>query len=166
MDFTQKILRMEQLPSYRARYDDRLLSLPHRRLVVTNGCFDVIHAGHVKALSAARAMGEALLVGINSDQAVRELKGEGRPINSERNRALVLAAFEFVDAVCIFNSTRATNFLTVARPDVYVKSTDYSLETLNPEERYALASVGADIVFVPMELGLSTTAILSRLEPR
>lgn len=163
LDFTRKLVGMELLPSFRAAYDDRLLSKPHRRVVVTNGCFDVIHAGHVRALVAARGMGEALIVGVNSDRAVRELKGEGRPVNTEDNRALVLAAFEFVDAVCIFNSTRATNFLRIARPDVYVKSADYTLETLNKEERAALEEVGASIAFVPLEHGLSTTSILAAL---
>lgn len=162
-DFAKKVLRMEELPSWRAGYDDRLLSLPHRPVVVTNGCFDVIHAGHVQALAAARALGSALIVGVNGDSAVSALKGPGRPVNSEVHRAYLLAAFEFVDAVCIFHSTRATNFLRIARPDVYVKSADYTLESLNPEEKAALDEVGAEIQLLPLLQGLSTTGILAAI---
>src|SRR6185436_387277 len=101
-----------------------------QRLVVTNGCFDLLHAGHVSYLEAARNCGDALLVGLNGDASVRSLKGEGRPLNPETDRAVVLAALANVDAVCVFPEIRATRFLELARPDVYVKGGDYTLDTM------------------------------------
>src|SRR5512139_4063214 len=98
-----------------------------KRLVVTNGCFDVLHLGHVTYLETARSQGDALLVGVNSDEAVRQLKGPGRPVTPETDRAAVLAALESVDGVCIFAESTATRFLAAAQPDIYVKGGDYTL---------------------------------------
>jgi rfaE bifunctional protein nucleotidyltransferase chain/domain len=133
-----------------------------RRLVVTNGCFDLLHAGHVKYLREAREQGDMLLVGLNGDESVRALKGPNRPVNHEHDRANILAALRCVDAVCVFPEPRAINFLAVAKPDIYVKGGDYTLETLNPEERSAVQSAGAHIVFIPFLEGRSTTSILQR----
>ena len=109
-----------------------------KRLVLTNGCFDLLHVGHVRYLQAARALGDALAVALNSDASVRALKGEGRPINPEDDRAEVLAALECVDYVAIFSEMRATRFLERVKPAIYVKGGDYILETLDREERAAL----------------------------
>src|SRR5947207_6462645 len=109
-----------------------------KKIVATNGCFDLLHAGHVRYLAAARALGDILVVGLNADQSVRELKGADRPINNEKDRAEVLAALESVDFVTIFPELRATHFIEGAAPDVYVKGGDYNSESLNPEERAAL----------------------------
>lgn len=108
--------------------------------VVTNGCFDLLHAGHVAYLEAARSLGDALLVGLNGDSSVRELKGPTRPLNTEGDRARVLAALECVSAVATFPEKRAVRFLAAARPDIYVKGGDYTLETIDPEERRAVES--------------------------
>lgn len=97
-----------------------------KRLVVTNGCFDLLHLGHVTYLETARNLGDALLVGLNSDSSVQGLKGPGRPVNNENDRAAVLAALESLDGVCIFSEVSALRFLTVAQPDVYVKGGDYT----------------------------------------
>lgn len=146
---------------------DRLSSiheeLPACRIVVTNGCLDVIHAGHVKYLSEAKNLGDILLVGINSDFGVRVLKGDNRPINTERDRAEVLASMEMVDLVYIFNDTCAADFLELAKPDIYVKGGDYTLETLNPAEREVLERIGSKIVFIPLLAGRSTTKIIDRM---
>jgi rfaE bifunctional protein nucleotidyltransferase chain/domain len=135
-----------------------------RRLVATNGCFDLLHSGHVTYLEAARNLGDALLVGLNSDTSVRTLKGLGRPVNSEQDRALVLAALESVDGVVIFHDVRATGFLTVSEPDIYVKGGDYSLDTLDPQEREAVERAGGRIVIIPMVAGKSTTGLLANLK--
>ena len=132
-----------------------------RRVVATNGCFDIFHAGHLSLLRKAKSLGDVLIVGLNGDHSVRELKGEGRPINNERDRADILSALTCVDAVCIFHSKRATEFLRFAEPHVYVKGDDYTLETLDPDEREALGK--ASIVFSPLVLGLSTTSIVTAL---
>jgi len=134
-----------------------------KKLVVTNGCFDILHLGHVTYLENARNFGDALLIGVNSDAAVRGLKGAGRPVNTEADRASVLAALQSVDGVCIFMDPTATKFLAAAQPDIYVKGSDYSLETLNQDERRAIESVGGEIVLVPFVSGKSTTGLLEKL---
>jgi rfaE bifunctional protein nucleotidyltransferase chain/domain len=134
-----------------------------KKLVATNGCFDLLHVGHVRYLQAARSLGDVLAVGVNGDQSARELKGPGRPLNNEHDRAEVLAALEDVDLVVIFPELRATQFIEAAAPAVYVKGGDYTLETLNTEERGALQKVGADIRIVPFEKGFSTTRLLEQL---
>jgi rfaE bifunctional protein nucleotidyltransferase chain/domain len=133
------------------------------KLVATNGCFDLLHLGHVRYLETARALGDALAVGVNGDRSAGDLKGPGRPINNERDRAEVLAALEAVDLVVIFQDLRATRFIEAAAPAIYVKGGDYTLETLNQEERRALEKVKADIRIIPFEKGYSTTGLLERL---
>src|SRR5204863_5269839 len=97
-----------------------------KKLVATNGCFDLLHVGHVRYLQAARGLGDMLAVGLNGDRSVRELKGNGRPINNEGDRAEVLAALECVDFVTIFPETRATQFILAAQPAIYAKGGDYT----------------------------------------
>lgn len=133
-----------------------------RRVVCTNGCFDILHSGHVAYLEGARSLGDVLLVGMNSDSSVRGLKGPGRPVNGEQDRARVLAALECVDGVCIFTGKRADRFLELVSPDIYVKGGDYTLETLDPGERSVLESCGAEIRFIDMVPGKSTTLILQK----
>jgi D-glycero-beta-D-manno-heptose 1-phosphate adenylyltransferase len=134
-----------------------------RRLVVTNGCFDLLHAGHVHYLERARAEGDLLLIGVNGDEAVRALKGPNRPVNTGTDRAIVLAALECVGAACIFPDVRATAFLERARPDIYVKGGDYTLETLDQNERRVVEAAGGRIVLIPFLEGRSTSSILGRL---
>ena len=134
-----------------------------KKIVATNGCFDLLHVGHVRYLNAARALGDALIVGINGDESVRELKGVGRPVNNQNERAEIVAALECVDVVTIFPEMRATRFLELAAPDVYVKGGDYNQDTLNADEREVLQKVGAKIDIVPFEPGYSTTDLLARL---
>ena len=111
-----KIIDLEELPE-RAKE----LRAAGKKLVATNGCFDLLHPGHVRYLKAARCLGDALAVGLNGDRSVRELKGPGRPINNERDRAEVLAALESVDFVIIFPEVRATRFIETAAPAIYAK---------------------------------------------
>jgi len=134
-----------------------------KKLVATNGCFDLLHVGHVRYLRAARALGDLLVVGLNSDRSVRELKGSGRPIMTEIDRAEILAALECVDLVTIFPEMRATRFLASARPAIYVKGGDYSSETLNEEERAALKEIGAEIRLIPFEAGHSTSRLIEQI---
>jgi rfaE bifunctional protein nucleotidyltransferase chain/domain len=134
-----------------------------RRLVLTNGCFDILHAGHVRYLREARALGDALAVGLNSDRSVRELKGEGRPVNVESDRAEVLAALGAVDYVVVFGDKRATALLREVRPHVYAKGGDYTPESLDPEERAALETAGAEIRILPLVPGRSTTSLLEKM---
>lgn len=134
-----------------------------RRIVFTNGCFDLLHAGHVRYLQQARGLGDALVVGLNSDRSVRELKGEGRPLNPQADRAEVLAALGCVDYVVVFDGKRATDLLRTVRPHVYAKGGDYTPDSLDPEERGALEACGADIKILPLVPGRSTTALVGKI---
>jgi D-glycero-beta-D-manno-heptose 1-phosphate adenylyltransferase len=137
-----------------------------KKLVATNGCFDLLHVGHVRYLQAARNLGDALVVGLNGDNSVRELKGAGRPINNERDRAEILAALESVDFVSIFPEVRATRFLEIVAPQIYVKGGDYGVETLDAEERDVLKKIKADIRIIPFEAGYSTSNTIEKLKSR
>jgi rfaE bifunctional protein nucleotidyltransferase chain/domain len=158
MNFRSKIVAWDKLPEWRKAF-----RASGKQLAVTNGCFDILHLGHVTYLETARNFGDALLVGINSDAATRQLKGAGRPVNSETDRASVLAALQSVDGVCIFTDTTATKFLAAAQPEIYVKGGDYTLETLNQDERRAVESAGGKIILVPFVPGKSTTALLEKI---
>ncbi len=140
----------------------RALREAGKKLVATNGCFDLLHVGHVRYLQAARQLGDALAIGLNGDASVSALKGKGRPINNERDRAEVLAALQDVDLVAIFPETRATQFLEKASPAIYVKGGDYTAETLDAEERSVLEKVGAKIEIIPFEKGYSTSGLLEK----
>ena len=153
-----KIIDMQNLAARAAQ-----LREAGQRLVFTNGCFDLIHLGHVRYLAAARALGDVLAVGLNGDASVGTLKGPNRPINNERDRAEVLAALESVDLVTIFPDVRATRLLAMVRPAVYVKGGDYTPDTLNEEERAVLDEVGAEIRIIPFEPGYSTSRIIQQL---
>jgi len=148
----------EQLPRWRAA-----LRRSGSKLVVTNGCFDLLHLGHVTYLERARNEGDALLVGLNSDISVRALKGIGRPVNNQADRAAVLAALESVDAVCVFTERTASRFLSFVQPDIYVKGGDYTLDTLDQDERRIVEQAGGRIVLIPFVHGQSTTALLERI---
>jgi len=133
------------------------------KIVATNGCFDLLHVGHVRYLQAARAHGDFLAVGLNGDRSIRELKGAGRPITTQADRAEVVAALQCVDLVTVFPQMRATQFLVAVRPAIYVKGGDYSPESLDEEERAVLKESGAEIRFVPFETGYSTSGLLERI---
>jgi formyltetrahydrofolate-dependent phosphoribosylglycinamide formyltransferase len=133
-----------------------------KRLVFTNGCFDLLHAGHVRYLNEARALGDALVVAVNSDASVRELKGPSRPINTAEDRAEILCALRAVDAVCVFSEPRVTALIDTIRPHDYAKGGDYTVETLNPEERGALQRVDSKIHLLQLVPGRSTTNTLKR----
>ena len=134
-----------------------------RQLVFTNGCFDLLHAGHVRYLQQARQLGHALAVGLNNDDSVRGLKGEGRPLNPEDDRAEVLAALGCVDYVVIFEGKRATNSLQAVRPHLYAKGGDYTPDSLDKDERQVLDAAGSEIRILPLVPGRSTTAVVQRM---
>jgi D-beta-D-heptose 7-phosphate kinase/D-beta-D-heptose 1-phosphate adenosyltransferase len=154
----QKILTADE-----ARAIAQEMSERGRKLVFTNGCFDLLHVGHVRYLAAARALGDALLVAINGDESVRALKGEGRPLNRESDRAEVIAALASVDYVVVFPEVRATALLEKVQPAIYVKGGDYTAESLHSEERSALERMGTEIRIVPFEAGHSTSRLLEKM---
>jgi rfaE bifunctional protein nucleotidyltransferase chain/domain len=158
MNLADKIIAWEKLSAWRAAP-----RAPDRKLVVTNGCFDLIHRGHVIYLEAAKKLGDLLLVGINSDATVRQLKGPNRPVNAEEDRALVLAALQSVDAVCIFHDLDALRFLRLVQPDIYVKGGDYTIDSINQEERRLVEQMGGEVAVIAGVPGRSTTALLEKI---
>ena len=134
-----------------------------KKIVATNGCFDLLHVGHVRYLQAARAFGDLLVVGLNGDRSVLELKGAGRPITTQRDRAEILAALAFVDLVTVFPDLRAAKFLAAVRPAVYVKGGDYTPETLDEEELAILKEFEAAIRLIPFEAGYSTSGLIEQI---
>ena len=140
------------------------LRLAGKRLVLTNGVFDLLHTGHLSYLQQARSLGDALFIALNSDASVKQLKGPLRPVQGELERAYALAALACVDGVVIFSEKRLTGEILALQPDVYAKAGDYTLEKLNPEERGALQQVGARIEFLPFLHGFSTTALIAKIK--
>lgn len=135
-----------------------------KKLVVTNGCFDLLHRGHAEYLFESRQLGDALLILINSDRSVRELKGPTRPLVDEYNRAYMLCALEAVDAVAVFDGERCDRELSLLAPDIYVKGGDYTLDKLDSSERAALQTAGTEICFKPFITGFSTTNIVLKIK--
>lgn len=132
---------------------------------LTNGCFDLLHRGHVTYLEKARRSCDKLIVAVNSDQSVRALgKGAGRPLNGQRDRAYVLGGLGCVDAVLIFNDPTVTRIIQDLCPDIYFKGGDYTLDTLNADEKKAVLSGGGKIQLIPLVPGRSTTKIVKKMQ--
>ena len=132
------------------------------KTVATNGCFDILHIGHIRSLQKAKSLGNILIVGLNSDSSVKRLKGKDRPINNEKNRAEILAALSCVDFVSIFNEDTAEKFLEIVKPDIYVKGGEYNLDIL--PEAQVVKKYGGEIVLIPMIPNSSTTSLLDKIE--
>ena len=133
-----------------------------RRVVLTNGVFDLLHRGHIEYLHRSAALGDLLLVAVNSDASVRALKGPSRPLNTEADRAYALASLRCVAASFVFAGPRLAAEIRALRPDIYTKAGDYTVETLDASEREALLAVGADIRIMPFVAGHSTTALIAK----
>jgi rfaE bifunctional protein nucleotidyltransferase chain/domain len=131
-----------------------------KKIIFTNGCFDLLHSGHVQLLSQARALGDYLILGLNSDRSVRALKGEGRPVNNEHDRARILAQLPYIDAVVVFDEDTPIELMQKLAPDIQVKGGDYVKEKLPEYE--IMKAMGKEIVILPFRKGYSTTGILAR----
>ncbi len=154
----KKIIPIEELPAWREAF-----RATGKRLVVTNGVFDLMHRGHAEYLAQAASLGDVLLVLVNDDASVTALKGPTRPINAEADRATMLAALECVGAVSIFKGPKATDALRAAAPDIYVKGGDYTPATLDRDEFSALQACGSEIKILPLVPGCSTSGIVKRI---
>jgi rfaE bifunctional protein nucleotidyltransferase chain/domain len=135
-----------------------------RRVVLTNGIFDLLHTGHLYYLQLARALGDSLFIALNADASTRALKGPSRPVQTETERAYALGALACVDAVFVFGTPRLDAEIRALRPDIYCKAGDYTLAKLDPGEREALETVGARIEFLPFLPGFSTTNLIARIK--
>ena len=133
-----------------------------QKIVFTNGCFDLIHRGHVEVLSKTADLGEKLIVGLNSDISIKKLKGKSRPIIDENSRALLLAALTFVDAVIFFSEENPLNLITNLKPDILAKGGDYEINTIVGHE--IVKNNGGDVVLVPFVDGFSSTNIIDKIQ--
>ena len=158
-DVKSRLLTLEEAVQWK-----KSLVAEGKKLVVTNGCFDLMHRGHASYLEGARKLGDALLVLLNSDASVRALKGASRPVVNEEDRAFMLNSLRCVDRVVIFDSQRCNAELAALAPEVYVKAGDYTVETLDPVERQALFDSKTEIVFMPFVPGLSTSSIIEKIK--
>jgi D-beta-D-heptose 7-phosphate kinase / D-beta-D-heptose 1-phosphate adenosyltransferase len=134
------------------------------KIVWTNGCFDILHVGHVKYLSQAKSFGDILVLGLDSDESVRKLKGPNRPINSEDERAEILSALEFIDYIIIFQGGQVKEYLKILKPDVYVKGGDYTIDTINQEERKVVESYKGKIALIGHVPERSTTRTIEKIK--
>lgn len=151
-----KIVSEIQLTSLLSQYGAQ-----KKTVVFTNGCFDILHAGHVRYLTAAKELGDILIIGLNSDSSVAALKGPTRPVNCEDDRAEVIAGLQAVDHVVIFSDATAERLVTLIKPDIYVKGGDYTIEQL-PEARIA-AAYGGRTVLIPEVPGRSSSNIIKKI---
>jgi rfaE bifunctional protein nucleotidyltransferase chain/domain len=132
-----------------------------RKIVFTNGCFDILHKGHVEYLSKARDLGDILIIGLNTDASVSRLKGSGRPVQDQSSRALVLASLRFVEAVVFFEEDTPYNLIDLVKPDVLVKGGDYTEENIVGAD--VVKANGGSVVIIPLVEGYSTSGIIKKL---
>jgi len=133
-----------------------------KKVVVTNGCFDILHVGHIRYLQKTKSYGDILFVLLNSDLSVKKIKGEDRPINNENDRAEILSALSCVDYVVKFDESSVSNLLEILKPDVYTKGADYTLETL--PERDIVKKLNIDVKFIDFVNGKSTTNLIEKIK--
>lgn len=151
-----KIYSREELIKQVARW--RFLG---KSIAFTNGCFDILHAGHIASLSEAASEGDILIVGLNTDSSTKRLKGNGRPVNDERSRALLLASLAIVDAVTLFDEDTPFEIITALMPDVIVKGGDYTFDQMIGAKE--VAANGGRVVINPIVAGFSTTGIIEKI---
>lgn len=158
MSINSKIVPYFRLEAWRAS-----LGANQRPLVATNGCFDILHPGHLFLFEQARMHGNCLVVGVNSDAQVRKLKGEARPAISENDRVMLLAALEAVSVVCVFPEEDARQFIMKCQPDTYVKGGDYTIDTINQDERHLLDRMKIRVEILPRFENHSTSTLLKQI---
>jgi rfaE bifunctional protein nucleotidyltransferase chain/domain len=156
--YDHKIISQANLATWRAK-----TKAQGEKVCATNGCFDLLHAGHIKYLYESSKYGDIFIIGCNSDESVRQLKGNGRPIQTEKDRALILSALECVSFVSIFEEKEAVNFLQTVQPDFYIKGGDYTLDSMDRKEKEAVTTHGGKIVLASMLQGKSSSSIISKI---
>jgi rfaE bifunctional protein nucleotidyltransferase chain/domain len=134
----------------------------NKKVVFTNGCFDILHKGHIEYLSKARDLGDVLIIGLNTDDSVRRIKGDGRPMQDEKTRAMILASLRFVEAVCLFDEDTPHDLIKTLEPDVLVKGGDYSEDTIVGAD--IVKAAGGIVVTIPLTPGHSTSGLIDKLK--
>lgn len=151
------ILTLEQVVEFRKKAWEN-----GKKVVFTNGCFDIIHRGHIEYLNEAAKLGDVLIVGINTDASVRRIKEKGRPIIGEEDRAVIIASLRCVDAVCFFDGDTPSELIKSIRPDVLVKGSEYSIEEIVGHEQ--VLADGGEVIPIPMVAGRSTSDLIKRIK--
>lgn len=154
---SQKIISGPDIDRYAYR-----MGFIGKKVVFTNGCFDILHRGHLEYLQAAADLGDILIVGLNSDESVKRLKGENRPINNQNDRAFALASLVFVDAVVIFDEDTPLELIQRVKPNVLAKGGDYSIDTIVGAD--FIKNIGGDVQVIPFVDGYSTTQIIEKMK--
>lgn len=152
----QKILTRKDLKQQLAVW-----RFKEKTIVFSNGCFDILHLGHIEYLSKAADLGEVLIIGLNSDHSVKKIKGEGRPVNHEISRAILLASLGFVSAVVLFEEDTPVELIRLIQPDILVKGADYRIEEIAGSD--IVMSKGGQIITIPLTEGYSTTSLIERI---
>ncbi len=134
----------------------------NKKIIFTNGCFDILHRGHVEYLSKAADMGDILIIGLNTDHSVSRLKGKNRPINDQYSRALLLSALSFVDAITLFDEDTPLNLITMVKPDILVKGGDYNVDDIVGHD--IVEAYGGKVVTIPLTNGYSTTKTIEKMK--
>ncbi len=155
---TEKIKELNSLKS-----EINTLKKKNKKIVWTNGCFDLLHIGHIRYLKKAKKKGDILILGLNSDSSVKKIKGEDRPIQTQDERAEILSSLEFIDYILIFNDETPEKYLKELKPDVYVKGGDYDLNTINQKEKKIIEGYGGKIKLISLESNKSTTKIINKI---
>ena len=150
----QKIINRENL-------DQKLIELKNKKIVFTNGCFDIIHQGHINYLAKAADFGDVLIIGLNSDSSIKKLKGETRPIQDEKSRALILSAFQFVDFVVVFDEETPYNLISKIQPDFLIKGGDYKIDEIVGAD--IVKQKGGKVITIPFVDGFSSSNIIKSL---
>jgi rfaE bifunctional protein nucleotidyltransferase chain/domain len=153
----KKILSREQIKHFISS-----ARVTGKKIALTNGCFDILHEGHIYSLSQAAKEADLLIVGLNSDDSVRKLKGEHRPLNNEHSRAMILASLILIDAIVIFEEDTPVELIKTIRPDVYVKGGDYTIDQLAGAD--IILAYGGRVIINPFIQGFSTSAIIEKIK--
>ncbi|MCF7791854.1 MAG: adenylyltransferase/cytidyltransferase family protein [Victivallales bacterium] len=157
-EYSYKIKSLDEAKNWRNELKNR-----SKKLVMTNGCFDIIHRGHLTYLINSRKQGDALLLAVNSDSSVKRIKGPGKPVINEKDRTFILSCFAFINAILIFDTPNCDNLLEELKPDVYVKGADYNINTMVQSERRILEKIGTKIRFLSHVEGYSSTNIIKKI---
>ena len=146
------------------KLEDILSKIQNKSIVLTNGCFDILHRGHVEYLNQSKKLGDILVIGINSDASIKKIKGNDRPVNNEFDRAFILENLKCVDYVFIFDDINFQESILKIRPNVYTKAGDYTLDNMNILEKNALVEVNSKIQFMPFIENFSTTKTINKIK--
>lgn len=157
-----QLIKNKVLSTDDAKHQVKRWKLLNKKIVFTNGCFDILHQGHIEILSQAAASGDVLVIGVNSDASVKRLKGTDRPVNDQSFRALMLASLTITDAVVLFEEDTPLNLINLLEPDVLLKGGDYSIEQIIGAEE--VIKNGGEVKIVPFVNGYSTTALIKKIQ--